>query len=157
MNSQNGFGLASNGLIFYSSGGFTFKNGTLTTTLYSVDSVGSMSTNGTIYPGGGLNTTGTVTANSFVENAVTLSSKYATITSLGNYVLKAGDTMTGALTVNGNITASGTSIISANSFTEGGVALSSKYLTSASSDTTYLRLNGANNMMENLTVKKNIF
>jgi hypothetical protein len=67
MNSQNGFGLASNGLIFYSLGGFTFKNGTLTTTLYSVDSAGSMSTNGTIYQGGGLNTTGTVTANSFVE------------------------------------------------------------------------------------------
>ena len=38
---------------------------------------------------------GTVTAKSFVENTVALSSKYATITSLGKYVLEAGDSFTG--------------------------------------------------------------
>ena len=73
-------------MVFYSSGGFTFRNGTLTTTLYSVDSAGSMSTNGTIYPGGGLNTTGTVTANSFVENGQSLSSNYLQSATLNNYV-----------------------------------------------------------------------
>jgi hypothetical protein len=48
------------------------------------------------------------------------------------------------------ISSSGT--ISANSFTEGGVSLASKYLTSASLDTTYLRLNGANSMAGNLNI-----
>jgi hypothetical protein len=60
--------------------------------------------------------------------------------------------MTGALTVNGNITA--TTNVSAGSFTEGGVALSSKYITSASLDTTYLRLNGANTMTGDLSFNK---
>jgi hypothetical protein len=166
------------------------------------------------------------------EGGVTLSSKYTTSASLANYVLKAGDTMSGALTVNGNINITGsgtnnlifdnaynlkkiqlnnnagigagnvdltfysagtftfrntalsttlfsiddsgslsfngrlfpgkglytdnvlisTSNISANSFIEGGVSLSSKYITSASLDTTYLRLNGANDMTGKLTV-----
>jgi hypothetical protein len=40
-------GLDTNGLVVYSAGVFTFKN-TALTTLYSVDSAGSMSTNGTI-------------------------------------------------------------------------------------------------------------
>jgi hypothetical protein len=106
LNSTNGFGSDGSSITIYSSGGFAFRNSTLTTTLYSVDSAGSMSTNGTIYPNGGLNTIGTVTANSVV----------------------------------------------ANSFTEGGVLLSNKYITSASLDTTYLRLNGANDMSGKLTV-----
>jgi hypothetical protein len=106
LNSTNGFGSDGSSITIYSSGGFAFRNSTLTTTLYSVDSAGSMSTNGTIYPNGGLNTIGTVTANSVV----------------------------------------------ANSFTEGGVLLSNKYITSASLDTTYLRLNGANDMTGKLTV-----
>jgi hypothetical protein len=106
LNSTNGFGSDGSSVTIYSSGGFAFRNSTLTTTLYSVDSAGSMSTNGTIYPGGGLNTIGTVTANSVV----------------------------------------------ANSFTEGGVLLSNKYITSAALDTTYLRLNGANDMTGKLTV-----
>jgi hypothetical protein len=106
INSTNGFGSDGSSVTIYSSGGFAFRNSTLTTTLYSVDSAGSMSTNGTIYPGGGLNTIGTVTANSVV----------------------------------------------ANSFTEGGVLLSNKYITSAALDTTYLRLNGANDMTGKLGI-----
>ena len=101
LNSTNGFGSDGSSITIYSSGGFAFRNSTLTTTLYSVDSAGSMSTNGTIYPNGGLYTIGTVTANSFVEN---------------------------------------------------GQSLSSKYITSAALDTTYLRLNGANSMTGNLGV-----
>ena len=41
------------------------------------------------------------------EGGVSLTSKYATSTSLANYVLKAGDTMSGALTVNSNINITG--------------------------------------------------
>jgi hypothetical protein len=52
----------SNGLNFYCSGAFTFYNGTLTTTLFSVDSAGSMTTNGTIYPAGGLSTSSSIRA-----------------------------------------------------------------------------------------------
>jgi hypothetical protein len=168
------------------------------------------------------------------EGGVSLASKYTTSASLTNYVLKAGDTMSGALTVNGNINITGsgtnslifdnaynlkkiqlnnnagfgagnadltfysagtftfrntalsttlfsvddsgslsfngrlfpgkglytdnvlisTSNISANSFIEGGVSLASKYLTSASLDTTYLRLNGANTMTGDLFFNK---
>lgn len=106
LNSTNGFGSDGSSITLYSSAGFAFKNSTLTTTLYSVDSAGSMSTNGTIYPNGGLNTIGTVTANSVV----------------------------------------------ANSFTEGGVLLSNKYLTTASLATTYLKLDGTNDMTGKLTV-----
>jgi hypothetical protein len=166
------------------------------------------------------------------EGGVTLASKYTTSASLTNYVLKAGDTMSGALTVNGNINITGsgtnnlifdnaynlkkiqlnnnagigagnvdltfysagtftfrntalsttlfsiddsgslsfngrlfpgkglytdnvlisTSNIIASNFIEGGVALASKYITSASLDTTYLRLNGANSMTGNLGI-----
>jgi hypothetical protein len=52
--------LASNGLGFYSSGGFTFRNSTLTTTLFSVDSAGSMSFNGTVFPAQGVSTSANV-------------------------------------------------------------------------------------------------
>ena len=104
LNSTNAIGSDGNTMYLYTAGTFTFKNGN--TTVYSVDSAGSMSTNGTIYPAGGLNSTGTVTANSVV----------------------------------------------ANSFTEGGVLLSNKYITSAALDTTYLRLNGANSMTGNLGI-----
>jgi hypothetical protein len=62
LNSTNGFGLVSNGINFFSSGGYTFYNGTLTTVIYSVDSAGSMSTNGTIYPAGGLSTSSSIRA-----------------------------------------------------------------------------------------------
>jgi hypothetical protein len=60
MNSNNGFGVAGNGLGFYSSGGFTFRNSTLTTTLFSVDSAGSMSFNGTVYPAQGVSTSANI-------------------------------------------------------------------------------------------------
>jgi hypothetical protein len=87
--------------MFSPSGTFTFKNATLTTTLYSVDAAGSMSTNGTIYPGGGLYTNGTVTANSFVEGGQALSSKYLTSASIATTYLKLDGTnyMTGNLGV----------------------------------------------------------
>jgi len=51
---------------------------------------------------GNITATGTssISANSFIENGVALSSKYLQSASLGNYLLKAGDTMTGDLTFN---------------------------------------------------------
>ena len=104
LNSTNGLGSDGSSTYFYTAGTFTFKNGN--TTVYSVDAAGSMSTNGTIYPAGGLYSTGTLTGNSVV----------------------------------------------ANSFTEGGVLLSNKYITSAALDTTYLRLNGANDMTGKLGI-----
>jgi len=175
---------------------------------------------------------GNLNASNILEGNQNLSSKYATSASLANYVLKAGDTMSGALTVNGNIniTSSGTNslifdnafnskkiqlnsnaglgagnvdltfysagtftfkntalsttlfsiddsgslsfngrlypgkglytdnvltstsnIISSN-FIEGGVSLSSKYLTSASLATTYLKLDGTNDMTGKLGI-----
>jgi hypothetical protein len=91
--------------MFYSSETFTFKNVTLTTTLFSIGSDGAVSFNSMIYPAGGvsaggkLTTSGTLTGASIVEGGVALSSKYLQSATLGNYVLKAGDTMTGALNV----------------------------------------------------------
>jgi hypothetical protein len=60
LNSTNGFGVRGNGLGFYSSGGFTFRNSTLTTTLFSVDSAGSMSFNGTVFPAQGVSTSANI-------------------------------------------------------------------------------------------------
>ncbi len=78
--------------MFYSSGTLTFKNSTLTTTLFSIGSDGAVSFSSIIYPAGGIST-------------------------------------------GGNITTSGT--LTGASIVEGEQALSSKNLTSASSDTTF--------------------
>ena len=92
--------------MFYSSGSFTFKNATLSTTLFSIDSAGSVSFNSMIYPAGGVSSAGNITSfatlsgANVVEGGVALSSKYLTSASLNNYVLKAGDTMTGNLKIN---------------------------------------------------------
>jgi hypothetical protein len=150
LNSNAGLGAGNVDLTFYSAGTFTFRNTALSTTLFSIDDSGSLSFNGRVFPARGLYTDNVLTSTSniigsnLVEGGQSLNIRYASIGSLGNYVLKAGDTMTG------NLTTSGT--ISAASFTEGGVSLASKYITSASLDTTYLRLNGANSMTGNLGV-----
>jgi hypothetical protein len=49
-------------ITFYSSGGFAFKNATLTTTLFSIDSAGSVSFNSMIYPAGGVSSAGNITS-----------------------------------------------------------------------------------------------
>ena len=86
LNSTNAIGSDGNTMYFYTAATFTFKNGN--TTVYSVDAAGSMSTNGTIYPAGGLNSSGTVSASNFIENGVSLSSKYLTSASLATTYLK---------------------------------------------------------------------
>jgi hypothetical protein len=94
LSSTNGIGLATNGLVLYSSGGFTFKD-TVLTTLYSVDSAGSMSTNGTIYPAGCVSSAGNITSfailagASITEGGTTLNSKYVRLN--------------GANSINGNL------------------------------------------------------
>ena len=122
LSSTCGLGVVSNGLDFYSSGGFTFYNGTLTTTIFSVDSAGSMSTGGTIYPSGGVSCpTATIIANSFVEGGTSLNSKYLSSTTAGTTYLKLDGTnsMTGTLT--------GTTINANTNLQEGGINLITKY------------------------------
>jgi hypothetical protein len=63
--------LAGNGLGFYSSGGFTFRNSTLTTTLFSVDSAGSMSFNGTVFPAQGVSTLANLRGELVLDNSMT--------------------------------------------------------------------------------------
>ncbi len=53
---------------------------------------------------GDITASATVTASSFIEGGQALSSKYLQSASLGNYVLKAGDTMTGALNITSTTT-----------------------------------------------------
>ncbi len=60
MNTSNGFGVRGDGLGFYSSGSFTFRNATLSSTIFSVDSAGSMSFSGTIFPGQGVSTSANI-------------------------------------------------------------------------------------------------
>jgi hypothetical protein len=56
LNNSNGFGIRSDGMNIYSAGSFTFRNSTLTTTIFSVDSAGNMSFNGTVFPSQGVST-----------------------------------------------------------------------------------------------------
>jgi hypothetical protein len=96
LNSTNGIGADDNNFMFYSSGTFTFKNSTLTTTLFSIGSNGAVSFNSIIYPAGGISTggnittSGTLTGASIVEGGVAINTKYL---SLG------GGTLTGVLNV----------------------------------------------------------
>jgi hypothetical protein len=89
MSTTSGMGLATNGLVFYSSGAFTFKN-TALTTLYSVGSDGSMSTNGTMYPAGGVSSAGNITSFgtlagvSITEGGTSLASKYVLLNGTNN-------------------------------------------------------------------------
>ena len=129
LNTTNGLGVATNGLIFYTSGGLAIKDSTLSTTLYSVDSGGSMSTNGVIYPNGGLSTIGNVSANTFTENGTLLSNKYQP--KINTYTLSPAGTAT---------------------FSAGTLTFDlSAYQTSASLATTYLKLDGTNSMTGTLT------
>ena len=125
LNTTNGLGVATNGLIFYTSGGLAIKDSTLSTTIYSVDSAGSMSTNGTIYPNGGLSTIGNVSANTFTENGTLLSNKYLTQTNAGTTYL----TQTSAASTYLTQTNAGTT-----------------YLTQTNAGTTYLKLDGSSFM-----------
>ena len=77
MNATNGFGVRSDGLGFYSGGSFTFRNSTLSTTIFSVDSAGNMSFGGTIYPAQGVSSSanirgGTGTFGTTVSTGATL-------------------------------------------------------------------------------------
>jgi hypothetical protein len=71
-----------------------------------------------IYPAGGVSSAGNITSfatlagANIVKGGVALSSKYLQSATLGNYVLKAGDTMTGTLT--GTIINANTSLRVAN-------------------------------------------
>ena len=131
LNTTNGLGVATNGLIFYTSGGLAIKDTTLSTTLYSVDSAGSMSTNGTIYPNGGLSTVGNVSANTFTENGTLLSNKYLTQTNAASTYLTQTNAGTTYLKLDGTNTMTGTltgTTINANAnLQEGGVNLITKY------------------------------
>lgn len=109
-------------MVFYTSGGLAIKDTTLSTTLYSVDSAGSMSTNGTIYPNGGLSTVGNVSANTFTENGTLLSNKYLTQTNAASIYL----TQTNAATTYLTQTNAGTT-----------------YLTQTNAENTYLKLDGS--------------
>jgi hypothetical protein len=114
-----------NGMILSTSGQFRVAKGTnLNDILSTVSSVGDLSFAGTIYSGAvstsgniaatsltlgstgdittvrNITASGTVSANSFTEGGVSLASKYLSSASLNNYVLEAGDTMTGNLNIN---------------------------------------------------------
>ena len=99
MSTTSGMGLDTNGLVFYSSGVFTFKN-TALTTLYSVDSDGNMSTNGIMYPAGGVSSAGNITSFAtlagvtITEGGTTLNSKYVR--------LNGANSMTGNLNIINN-------------------------------------------------------
>jgi hypothetical protein len=104
LNSNNSIGIDTNGMIFAASS-FRFAKATnINDIVFTVSAVGDLSFAGTIYSGA-ISTGGGILASSLT---------------LGS---------TGDIITVRNITASGT--ISANSFTEGGVALASKYLQSA--------------------------
>jgi hypothetical protein len=125
LNSNNSIGIDSNGMIFAASA-FRFAKATnINDIVFTVSAVGDLSFAGTIYSGA-ISTGGGILASSLT---------------LGS---------TGDIITVRNITASGT--VSANSFTEGGVSLASKYLTSASLATTYLKLDGTNYMTGNLGI-----
>jgi hypothetical protein len=112
---NNYIGVDGNGMVFSSSAQFRFAKGTnIYDSLFTVSSVGDLSFAGTIYSG-----------------AISTSGDIITVR---------------------NITA--TTNVSAASFTEGGVALSTKYLTSASTATTFLKLDGTNYMTGNLGIGK---
>jgi hypothetical protein len=125
LSTNHSIGVDNNGMIFAASA-FRFAKATnINDIVFTVSAVGDLSFAGTIYSGA-ISTGGGILASSLT---------------LGS---------TGDIITVRNITASGT--VSANSFTEGGVSLSSKYLTSASLAGTYLKLDGTNSMTGNLGI-----
>jgi hypothetical protein len=125
LSTNHSIGVDNNGMIF-SASAFRFAKATnINDIVFTVSAVGDLSFAGTIYSGA-ISTGGGILASSLT---------------LGS---------TGDIITVRNITASGT--VSANSFTEGGVSLSSKYLTTASLATTYLKLDGTNSMTGNLGI-----
>jgi hypothetical protein len=145
ISSNHSIGVDTNGMIFAASAFRFAKANNINDIVFTVSAVGDLSFAGTIYSGA-ISTGGGILASSLT---------------LGS---------TGDIITVRNITASGT--VSANSFTEGGVALSSKYLQTASlgnyatwagvnssnflttttANSTYLRLNGASDMTGKLAI-----
>jgi hypothetical protein len=144
ISSNHSIGVDGDGMIFAASGFRFAKANNINDIVFTISAVGDLTFAGTIFSGA-ISTGGGILASSLT---------------LGS---------TGDIITVRNITASGT--VSANSFTEGGVALSSKYLQTASlgnyatwvgvnssnflttttANSTYLRLNGASDMTGKLT------
>jgi hypothetical protein len=110
--------------MIFAASAFRFAKATnINDIVFTVSAVGDLSFAGTIYSGaistgGGIlassltlgstgdiitvrniTASGTISANSFTEGGVSLASKYLSSATLANYVLKAGDDMTGKLTI----------------------------------------------------------
>ena len=101
LNSTNGIGVDTSGVIICSSGAVRFANSTGLTILATISPVGDLSFGGTVYSGA-VSTSGSIVASSLALGA------------------------TGDITTVRNITASG--LVKANSFTENNISLASKYL-----------------------------
>jgi len=101
LNSTNGIGVDSSGVIICSSGAVRFANSTGLTILATISPVGDFTFGGTIYSGA-ISTSGSIVASGLALGA------------------------TGDITTVRNITASG--LVKANSFTENNISLASKYL-----------------------------